>query len=73
MRLADGEMANATCALCRFDLGFSVGGLDAGASGLLVVACCAGVLCAAYTLALCCCCRSAPVYAPVPPEQPKAG
>lgn len=37
--------ANEICFLCRFDMGFSIGSLEAGVVGLLIV-----------FLTLCCCC-----------------
>ena len=69
----------AQCFLCRFNLGFTIGGLDSGTFGLLF--CCLGLLLllCCYTLIIyycCCCCHhlsnavGEPKYAPVSPTPP---
>lgn len=65
---ASSPLLNATtpsgdCFLCRFDMGLSVGNLDAGLFGLLLVLgslCC---LCCGYSLCMFCLCYVLPSHA----------
>jgi hypothetical protein len=53
------------CFLCRFDMGVSVGPLEAGAFGLLLVATTLCCCCLCYSVLLYCACLKTPPYMPV--------